>query len=234
MFTFKRLALRKIYLQQAADDGAAGGGGADNPPADNPPADDPIAQLRAENEAMRQKMDQLLGETKLAKQKRREAEEAAAREAAEKARKAGDFEQLHRSSEEQRLALQKQLEELQNGIGQEKVKSASAKLSARLADGYDAELLSDYIERRLRFADGDIKVMNNKGELTVSSLDNLHDEIKADPRFKKLLRGSAASGGGATGNNSGNATTKTLTRSEFDALSHSARTAFFKSGGKLT
>lgn len=220
-----------VFLDKETGGDGAGGGGDGGQSGGELPT---LEQLMQENASMRKKMDELLNETKRAKQLRREAEEKAAAEAEEKARKAGDFEQLYKSAEEQRKQYQAELEKLKGGIAQEKVKSTAMKLSAELADGHNAELLSEFIERRLRFDNDGIKVLSTNGELTVSTLENLRDEIKADARFKSLIRGSQASGGGATGGRGDKGTTKTMTRAEFDALDHGARSAFFASGGKLT
>jgi hypothetical protein len=232
VFKFK---LNKFVLRNKDTNGEGSTGGGTGSGGDTGTNGDTLTleQLMQENAAMRKKMDELLNETKRAKQLRREAEEQAAIEAAEKARKAGDFEQLYKSSEEQRKQFQTELEKLKTGIAKEKVKGASRKLAADLADGHNIELLSEFIERRLRFDSDDIKVLNNNGELTVSTLENLRDEIKADARYKSLIRGSQASGGGATGNRGDKGTTKTMTRAEFDALDHGARSAFFASGGKI-
>lgn len=155
--------------------------------------------LNAEKTAMQTKLDELLTETKKAKTARREAEELAAREAEDKARKDGDFEQLLKSSEEKRLESESKLNEFQTNIDKEKLKSAAYKLGAEVADGENAELMAVFFEERLKPVDGDVKVTDKDGNLTVSTLADLKKEFESMPRYASLLRGNQSSGGGANG-----------------------------------
>lgn len=164
--------------------------------------------LKAEKEAMQRKLDELLSETKKAKQARRDAEEAAKREAEEKARKDGDFEQLLKSSEEKRQELESRLNEIQTQTEREKTQSSAYKIAAELADGANAELLSEFVARRLKVVEGEVKVTDENGNLTVSSVDELKKEFANSDKFKSLLRGNQSSGGGATGSKNGGGATK--------------------------
>jgi chromosome segregation ATPase len=192
------------------------------------------ADLSGQVEAMRGKMDELLTEAKKAKQAKREAEELADQEAKEKAQKAGDFEQLYKSSEEERAKYQEELETLRGKIASEKVGNTSMKLAAELAEGSNAELLSTFISKRLKYTDEGVKVVNDSGELTVSTVDDLKAEFAKDARYAALLSGSKASGGGAAGGANGNGVTKEISRGEFDALTPAKRMDFVKSGGVVT
>lgn len=176
--------------------------------------------------------DEVLGELKTFKQKAREAEEAAEAARKEKLKKEGDHEQLYKSSEAEREKLAQQLEQLQNNIYQEKVGNQAMKMAAELADGYNAELLAEQIQKRLKYTDDGVKVTDASGELTVSSLDDLKAEFKTSERFQALLRGNQASGGGAPGGK-GSADHKQVTRSEFDKMDQVKRSKFVKDGGKI-
>ena len=223
----------KHKLQEQENNGEQGsGGGGETLTVEQLQAQ--LAEEKKQTESMRLKMDELLGETKKAKDLRRQAEEQAKIEAQEKAQKAGDYEQLHKSSESERAKLQEQLDSLQNNIAKEKEQSTAMRLASSLADGANAEILSEFVARRLKFSDNSIKVLDNDGSLTVSSLDQLKSEFESDARYKSLLKGSQSSGGGATGNRANSSTTKTATRSEFDAMNHNQRAKFFNDGGKLT
>lgn len=243
--------LNKFFIKQseAGDgDGGGSGGGAggagDTPPGgggvgtsgDDKGGDDIQAQLKAlreEKDAMKAKMDELLSETKTAKAARRAAEEQARIESEQKAKQAGDYEQLYKSSEEKVTGLTTELEKLRNSVTSEKKETAVLRIAGELADGVDAENLAALIGNRLKYHEGEIKVLNEKGELTVSTIDDFKNEIKSTPRFKSLLKGSQATGGSATGNRASGATTKTATRAEFDAMNHGARSKFFADGGKV-
>lgn len=191
-----------------------------------------VSSLQAENEAMKAKLDELLSETKRAKAAKREAEELARKEAEERARKAGDFEQLHKSSEEARQQLMQELDNLRSGIATEKRDNAAMRLAGELAEGVNAELLSEFIKPRLKYTDEGLKVTNQSGELTVSTIDDLKSEIANDPRFAALRKGNQSSGGGASGGSKdGGSAAKQVARSEFEGWSPAKQMEFIKSGG---
>lgn len=188
------------------------------------------AQLKAfeeEKQKILGKNEELLGELKSIKQKAREAEEAAKQAELEKAKKAGDHEQLYKSSEAEREKLAQQLAELQQSIHQEKVSSTALKMAADIADGSNAEIMADYIAKRLKYTDDGVKVLDASGELTVSSLDDLKAEFKTSPRFQSLVRGNQASGSGALGGERGSAS-KTKKASE---MTRSEKSAFIAEHG---
>ncbi|HEY7865011.1 MAG TPA: hypothetical protein VIC51_03300 [Psychromonas sp.] len=227
-------------LRAANENGEGGGaGGGEGGEGGEQGAVDPavlqaqIADLMKQNEAMRNKNSELLGETKRAKELRREAEQRATEEAEEKARKAGDFEQLHKSSRQENEKLKQQIQEMQQSTAKQIQKNTAMKLAAQLADGENAEILSDYISKRLKYTDDGVKVTDNNGELTVSTLEQLKDEFSSSTRFKSLLKGSQASGGGAQGGGNSSATSKVMTRSEFDNVNAGQKSEFIKSGGKV-
>jgi hypothetical protein len=190
--------------------------------------------MKAQTQSMQGKMDELLGETKKAKAARREADDLAAEASNAKAKKDGDFEQLYNSSLEQSSAYKTELASLRDGIASERQGSAAMKLAAELADGVNAELLSTFIAPRLKYTDEGIKILDNNGQLTVSTVEDLKADFQNNPRFLALLKGNQSSGGGASGGQkSSGATSKTITRSEFDALSPMKRMEFVKAGSKI-
>ena len=190
-------------------------------------------ELSQEFEAVKAKKDELLTEAKRAKNAKREAEEAARQAEMDKAHASKDFEQLFKSSEAEREKTHAELEALRTGIANEKVSNEAMKISSTLAEGTNVDLLADFVKRRLKYAEGEIKVVNQKGELTVSTTDDLAKEFQNDARYSALLKGNQSSGGGANGGKNGGAG-KTLTRAEFEALDHLQRPKFLASGGKLT
>ena len=185
------------------------------------------------NESMKSKMDELLTEAKRAKEQRRAAEEAARQEAEEKARANGDFEQLLKSTQEKLSEREKAYNDLTQKIAGEKVSNQALKIASELADGYNAELLSEQIAKRLKYTDDGVKVLNGNGELTISTLDELKTEFSNNDRFAALLRGTKATGGGANGGKGGASTANTVKRSDFDNMSQADRSKFFRDGGKV-
>ncbi len=169
-------------------------------------------------DSMKSKTNELLDETKKAKNAKRDAEALAAKESEDKARKNGDYEQLLKSSEEQRSALEKQLKELNGNVSQEKTNNAAMKIAAELADGANAEILAEFVARRLKHTADGLKVLDSSGDLTVSSLADLKSEFATNEKYKSLVRGNQATGGGATGSGSGAPNTKQMTKAQWNGL----------------
>jgi len=213
----------RVYRDEAGDDGDKGGGG-DKLQAQ---VDDVQKQLSA----VIANRDELLGEKKKEAAKRREAEELALQKANEKALASKDFEQLHKSSEVERQKLLKENEDLKTGIANEKRGLAARRIAGELAEGSNAELLAEFVIKRLKYSENELRVTNDRGELLVSSLDDLKKEFANDVRYSALLKGNQSSGGGATGGANGGGAAKSIKRDEFEALGPAERMKFVKSGG---
>lgn len=183
--------------------------------------------------AVKGKNEELLSEAKKAKNARREAEELARLETEAKHKASNNFEELHKSSELERDKLLGELTGLKDGIADEKRNAAATKLAAELAEGVNVGLLAEFVTKRLRFAEGEVKVLDKSGQLTVSTIDDLKKEIQGDERFISLLKGNQSSGGSANGGNNSGSAAKEITRAEFDALDHPERSEFFKAKGKV-
>lgn len=181
---------------------------------------------------LKRKIDELLTEKKTVQQKASEAEELAKAETAEKLRKANDFEQLYNSSESERQKASEELATLKANLQKQQVASQAGQVASSLTkDTARAKLLTEQISSRLSLVDGEIRVLDGNGNLTVSTVQELTQSIKAEYPF--LVDGSQAAGGGATGGNSGAGDTKQVSRSEFDAMDAIKRMKFVKSGGKI-
>lgn len=192
-----------------------------------------LADITAQFEAVRKKSDELLDETKKAKAKAREEAEAKKKAEMEKMKKNGDFEQLLQSSEKERATLAEQLETLRNKVSSEKARTEAMRLSAELADGSNAELLSEFVIKRLKATEDGIKVLDENGDLTVSSLDDLKREFQNSDKYKSLLRGNRSNGGGAVGNGGSASGEKVTTMDKFHQMSDAEKMAFSKAGGKI-
>jgi predicted RNase H-like nuclease (RuvC/YqgF family) len=215
----------KTHFKEGEGGGEGGGGAGEGEGEENTPD---VTKLMEEVERLRKHTETLLGEKKAEADKRREAEEAARKQAEEKARKENDYEQLHKSSEEKRLELQNQYEELKGSVANEKRSNAAFKIASDIADGANIDILSTFISQRLKYTDDGIKVTDASGNLTVSSLDDLKAEFKNDAKFASLVRGSQASGGGATGGKNSGGAAKEMTRDEFNKLDPQEQSTFMK------
>ncbi len=142
------------------------------------------------------KKEELLKETKKAKQER--AEQIAAVEKAEQDRalKDGEFETLWKSSEQQAKEFEQRYNSLLSETKQEKIQGHAIKLAVELADGnaQSAKLLSRFIQDSLS------KMSDEKGSLDDNIIAAVKKEFQNNNDFAPLLGGSKASGGGAPGN----------------------------------
>lgn len=157
---------------------------------------------------LKAQLDRLLNEKKTEQEKRRQAEEQARREAEEKAKAEGDYKQLFESSQAKTGEWEQRYTQLQQSIEQRDINLAATRIATAIADGANAEILTEFIARRLKVSDGQVRVTDEAGNLSVGSLTDLQREFETSPRYASLVRGSQAGGGGAAPK-SGDRVTKT-------------------------
>jgi|DEB0MinimDraft_6_1074348.scaffolds.fasta_scaffold33862_2 DNA repair exonuclease SbcCD ATPase subunit len=191
------------------------------------------ARLEEETRGLKSKVDELLGEKKRVQQEREEAREQARLEAEEKAKAENNYKQLFESRSEENNQLRAQIDRMNAEAQQQKINEQAVKLAAQLTkDTGRAQLLQKEFSQRLSLVDGELRVTDPSGQLTVSSLDDLVNSIKTDYPF--LVDGIQASGGGAVKAQGGaEARGKEMSRSDWEALPPVKRQQFFKDGGKL-
>jgi DNA polymerase II small subunit/DNA polymerase delta subunit B len=154
--------------------------------------------LQEETAGLKNKVDELLGKTVTASQKAREAEEKLSREAEQRAKEQNDYKSLFESSKQKTEEFEQKYTELKNGILQEKVNTTAMSISTELADGNNAKILSEFVKRRITYNDGQMIVLDEAGNPTVSTIGDLKKEFIASGMFDSLLRQSKASGGSAS------------------------------------
>ncbi|KZX63189.1 hypothetical protein A3710_17220 [Stutzerimonas frequens] len=156
---------------------------------------------------LKAKLEELLGESKAAKAKAREAEEAAKKAEEERARKAGDVEALENSWKEKLTKREQELlserESLASQIKELTVGRAATDLAAELAVQGSAKALLPHLQARLSMdiRDGQptVVVLDANGKPSAATLEELKAEFVNDPAFAPLIVGSKASGSGAGG-----------------------------------
>ena len=165
--------------------------------------------LQDEVEKLRKHSETLLAEKKAEQQKQREAQAEKDALAQEQARKKGDFETLEKQYQDKIAKLEAEIVERDKQRDSDLVKSEALKLASSLSDNeHNQEILQMLIEKRLKAENGQIKVTDGTGNLTIASIADLKNEISTSGKFDSLIIGTKASGVGATGQ--GTQGTKTL------------------------
>lgn len=169
---------------------------------------------------LKAKVDELLGEKKLAEKKAREAEELARTEREEAARKSGNVEELEKSWSEKYIRREAELNgmlEQERGTLSTQIRDltvgrTATDIASALAIPGSAKALLPHIERRLSVEQRDGKpvvvVLDQQGKLSAATLDELKAEFANDTAFAPLIAGSKASGGGAAGAGGGGGAAK--------------------------
>ena len=156
--------------------------------------------LRDELEKLRKHSETLLAEKKAEQQKQREAQAEKDALAQEQARKKGDFETLEKQYQDKIAKLEAEIVERDKQRDSDLVKSEALKLASSLSDNeHNQEILQMLIEKRLTAENGQIKVTDGAGNLTIATIADLKNEISTSGKFDSLITGTKASGVGATG-----------------------------------
>lgn len=159
------------------------------------------AMLEKETAGLKSKVDELLGEKKSVAQKAKEVEQRAAKEAEQRAKAEQDYQSLFESSESKRQEIEDRFNSLNQSVRNEKRTNEAMKLATQMADGANAELLAEFIQRRLDFNDdGKIVITSEDGKPTVSTMNDLKKEFETSGKFDSLLTGTKSSGGAAKPN----------------------------------
>lgn len=165
--------------------------------------------LQDEVEKLRKHSETLLAEKKAEQQKQREAQAEKDALAQEQARKKGDFETLEKQYQDKIAKLEAEIVERDKQRDSDLVKSEALKLASSLSDNeHNQAILQMLIEKRLTAENGQVKVVDDLGNATISTIADLKNEISTSGKFDSLITGTKASGVGATGQ--GTQGTKTL------------------------
>ncbi len=165
--------------------------------------------LQDEVEKLRKHSETLLAEKKAEQQKQREAQAEKDALAQEQARKKGDFDTLEKQYQDKIAKLEAEIVERDKQRDSDLVKSEALKLASSLSDNeHNQAILQMLIEKRLTAENGQVKVVDDLGNATISTIADLKNEISTSGKFDSLITGTKASGVGATGQ--GTQGTKTL------------------------
>ena len=168
-------------------------------------AEEVQALLAKETSGLKAKVDELLGESKSAKQKARELEEAQAAIEEARAKEKGEFKELYEREQKAKAELAEKYDSFAKRIQQKEVEAAALSLAAELTrDTKRAELLRKEISQFARYTDDGVKF-----EMGGVEVDRAKVLAHITDNYPFLVDGSGATGGGATGaNKSGGAVKK--------------------------
>lgn len=192
-------------------------------------AEEMQAQIDEQVTGLKSKVDELLGETKAEREKRKELEKAQSEAEKKSAEEKGEFKKLYETETKAKSELQKKLDDFQQKIADRDQTAAAMQVAGQLTkDSKRAEVLTDYAKRFTRY-EGD-QVVYEIGGVPVDAA-KVTEHLKAEYPF--LVDGSQANGGGAAGSGSGASGSKQINRSTFDGMSQAERATFAKEGGKV-
>lgn len=162
-----------------------------------------LSTVIAENERMRKHNETLLAEKKAETDKRKAEQAEKDKLAEEQARKKGDIEQLEQQYKDKIAKLEQEIVQRDKQRDTDLVQSTALKLATSLSDNpNNQEVLQMLIEKRLVAENGQVKVTDSSGNLTIATLDDFTNEIKTSGKYDSLITGTKASGTGATGQGS--------------------------------
>lgn len=189
--------------------------------------------VEAEVAGLKAKNDEILHERTLLQERIAESEAKAKRQIEEKLKEDNDYKQLFEAQKNETDALRKTIEQMNQQAVQQRVQGEAAKIAGTLTKDLEkAKLLQKEISGRLTLVDNEVRVTDEAGQLTVSSLNDLTATIRDNYPF--LVDGSQAQGGGAVRAIGGaDSRLQQMSRAEFEELGHAQRAKFFQDGGKL-
>jgi len=190
-------------------------------------------KVAEEVSGLKAKNDELLAEKKAAQRAKEELDAKARADQERYAKENGQYQELYESQKQEAETLRQKIEEMNYLATRQKVQSEATKIASTLTkDVGKAKLLEEKLSQRLTLLDGEIRVTDDSGQLTVSSLDDLVTTVKND--FPFLVDGIQATGGGAT-RSQGRADVgnRQISRTDFEALAQGQRAQFLKEGGRV-
>lgn len=151
--------------------------------------------------------DALKAEKVEAQRVKDEAVKAAIASALEEAKAKGDVASISSSYDEKVLGLQAKIDAMEQSTVNSAKESASNKFTVNFFEGSEFQL--DAIQReykqRIDYRDGKMVVLDPNGNLTALTIDDLNKEFCSSSRYEACIKGTQATGGGATGNKGGGA-----------------------------
>ena len=174
-------------------------------------------ELKASMERILAKNNELLGETKKAKQEDRE-----------RARQNGEYEKLLGIVEEEKNKATAELQQYKQKIVDQNLNSTAMKLAQELkAVPESSELLAHFVSEELK------KVADAEGKVSDVALEAIKHSFGNEAKYQPLLMGNQSTGGGASSVQGSAPKAKQVSRAEFDRMDSVKKMSFIKNGGSL-
>ena len=165
-----------------------------------------VKSMADELDRLKKHQETLLGETKTAKQRAKELEEAQAAAEQEALKKSGEFQKLWETEAEKVARIQRELDEERDSrrkerqsVQQKEISAESVKIASSIAvDDSSLELLTEQVQKFAVYTENGI-------EYQVGGVSVPKDKVieMLTEKYPRLIKGSGATGGGATGGNRG-------------------------------
>ena len=169
-------------------------------------------------EALVGKKNELLAETKAAKDEKRKAAEAN-----------GQFKELYDQMVADKTKLEEQMNEWKRSTRQEKVQNAALKIASDLAEGANIKLLSKFIVENLD------KLADESGSLSDVALAEVAKSFEQNTDYASVLKGNKSAGGSAPGNTRGaQENSKVVDRDSFMKMKPEQQMKHINAGGVVT
>lgn len=161
---------------------------------------DGLPDNQAEIERINAHNQKLISEKRERDEVARQAQAERERIEQESLKQSGNFEALEKSYQEKLKAADERANELVRQRDNSSVEQESQRLASQLADTpTNQRLLQRFIKDRLSVVDGQVKVVDDKGQLSASTIDDLANEFKTSGDYDSLLVGTRGSGSGGNG-----------------------------------
>lgn len=181
-----------------------------------------LALAKKDLAALAAKKDELLSETKKAKEEKRRQTEEADRIKQEQLTKNGEYEKLWKSAEEEKEKYKEALSNYQKELKEQAISVKAEKIALDLSnkDPDKAELLKHFVVRSLS------NLADDHGHLDDEILSSVKKQFETDKRYALLLGSNLSSGGSAPGNTRSASVSSTMNRAEFDKLPPQKKSEF--------
>ena len=189
-----------------------------------------------DNKELKEALRKEREERAAAKKRTQELETAAEQKERERLEAQEEYQSLYQKEKESRAAAEKKSQESDDKLATSMRLTAAERIVAPLIDrnvtnGVDRyEDLREKASKFISHTPEGLKINGPDGE----SWDEKQLSKHISTKYPWIVDGSKASGGGAPGSNGGGAANKSISRADFDGMSHPQRATYFKEGGKIS